>query len=59
MSAQTCAVCGQGGYWVGYDELAREDRCLNHVEMMRTSHLDRAPIIPDSRTIDLEGVSGE
>lgn len=31
MTEQKCGVCGQGGYWVGYDSEASEDRCINHV----------------------------
>ena len=28
---QKCAVCGQGGYWVGYSAEHGEDRCTNHL----------------------------
>lgn len=28
---QTCAVCGMGGYWVGYSAEHGEDRCVNHL----------------------------
>lgn len=28
---QVCAVCGQGGYWVGYSAPHGEDRCINHL----------------------------
>ncbi len=27
----TCAVCGMGGYWVGYDPTTKEQRCVNHI----------------------------
>lgn len=30
MAEQTCGVCGQGGYWVGYDSDVKGDRCINH-----------------------------
>jgi len=28
---QVCAVCGQGGHWVGYSPEHGEDRCINHL----------------------------
>lgn len=28
---QVCSVCGQGGYWVGFDASTGEDRCASHV----------------------------
>lgn len=31
MNEQTCAVCGQGGYWVAYDTTTDSDRCVNHI----------------------------
>lgn len=31
MSGPACAVCGQGGYWVGYDTSTDSDRCANHI----------------------------
>lgn len=31
MSAETCAVCGMGGYWVAYDPQTEEQRCVNHI----------------------------
>lgn len=31
MSAAVCSICGQGGYWVAFDGVAGEDRCVNHL----------------------------
>jgi len=30
-AANVCAVCGQGGYWVGFQPAFGELRCANHV----------------------------
>lgn len=30
--AAVCAVCGQGGYWVGVVPRLGETRCLNHLD---------------------------
>ena len=34
---QTCAVCGQGGYWVGWVGELGENRCINHLPVREGS----------------------
>lgn len=35
MADQTCAVCGQDGYWVAFDSRAGENRCVNHISVQQ------------------------
>jgi hypothetical protein len=43
MSAETCAACGQGGYWVAYDPQTEEQRCVNHIGFDTWPTLTSAP----------------
>lgn len=52
MTAQLCAVCGRGGFWVGYDSKAGEDRCVNHCEADRLVPDDATPVSPDFGSSD-------
>ena len=40
-----CAVCGQGGFWVGYSLDFGEYRCANHIDTPGRQELD-PPALP-------------